>query len=657
MYKFNLFSKPFEVEKSLQEEEDLIITGYASTNDIDRGGDIILPEAWRKGGLDNFSNNPILLFNHNYNSPIGFVSDFSVDEKGLKIVAKISKHAKEIYGLVKDGVLRTFSIGAGIRDADYNKKTDGFVIKDAELYEISVVSVPMNQSAVFSVKKSLNEEDFKKFSHEVIGQDDNRVNTQDNPPSPAVVNSTNKELKMDEDNLDAKLEAAVSKMLDRQAKAAEEKAAKEAAEKALAEKAAEKAAEQAAKIVATSEEKILESVSKKLAEDSSKVNEVLEKFGEVLKEKSAEFEAMRNSKRPFMKEKSADEVLSSEDAKNAFLLSKILKKGFDQTRLGQEIMEKVNAHSGIQVSSDKYEQEISTAIERDIQNELILAPMFREVRLNSASLIFPVLPDAGYAELVGAAVSEASDTETPPTGNLDARGATHGAPYAGIALQEVVLNTFKLSSVSYLGNETEEDAIMPILPLIRESMARSHARAVENVILAGNSPDGVYTANAHNGLLALAATSGRNTQLGATTVKVTAESLLGLRRKMGKYGVRPSDVVYVVSQTAYFDLLEDPEFADANLVGNLAIKLTGEVGQVYGSPVVMCDEFKAPAAGTYTALALNRRNFVVPRLRSVTVESDYETVQQRLALVATQRLGFKEIIPNATAVVGLRYTP
>ena len=44
------------------------------------------------------------------------------------------------------------------------------------------------------------------------------------------------------------------------------------------------------------------------------------------------------------------------------------------------------------------------------------------------------------------------------------------------------------------------------------------------------------------------------------------------------------------------NLLEDAEFQDANLVGNQATKLTGEIGTVFGSRVLMCDEFATPAA-------------------------------------------------------------
>ena len=74
-------------------------------------------------------------------------------------------------------------------------------------------------------------------------------------------------------------------------------------------------------------------------------------------------------------------------------------------------------------------------------------------------------------------------------------------------MTERTLSTVKLISQSFLGNETEEDAIMPILPLIRESMVRSHARAIENAILAGNnSANGVFSSGSFDGLIQKAST-------------------------------------------------------------------------------------------------------------------------------------------------------
>ena len=98
--------------KEASEDGDLIITGYASTNDKDRVGDIIEAKAWKKkGALDNYKKNPIILAYHNPERPIGKTINQSVDDAGLKITAKISKTASDIIELIKEGILSTFSVG------------------------------------------------------------------------------------------------------------------------------------------------------------------------------------------------------------------------------------------------------------------------------------------------------------------------------------------------------------------------------------------------------------------------------------------------------------------------------------------------------------------------------------------------------------------
>ena len=148
-----------------QDDGSIDIKGSASTNALDRAGDIIEPTAWAKGGLDSFKNNPIILFNHNHDRPIGRAKEIGGSEKGLDITARISKAAGEVTNLIKDGVLGAFSVGFKVKDADYMKETDGYRIKDAELFEVSVVTVPCNQDAVFSLAKSFDSmEEYEKFT-------------------------------------------------------------------------------------------------------------------------------------------------------------------------------------------------------------------------------------------------------------------------------------------------------------------------------------------------------------------------------------------------------------------------------------------------------------------------------------------------------------
>ena len=655
--------------KTLGEDDDggLDIKGSASTDALDRAGDMIESAAWAKGGLDNFKNNPVILFNHNYDRPIGRAKEIGVTENGLELTARISKSAGEIKDLIKDGVLGAFSVGFKVKDADYIKETDGYKIKDAELFEVSVVSVPCNQTAVFSLAKSFDSmEEYDQFKKNFI-KETSSIDASAKIEQSSEAKADKTETKMSEENKTPEvspefdLEAFAKQVADQTAtsiamKQAEQKAKEEAeatakAEVEATEKAELDAEQEKQKVVVKSSisgaEKLINDVAAKVEERQGDLESVVKELQSELSEKSEEIQAMRESKRIFQDRgnKNWKEAFEG-DIVDAKILGLATGRGFD-TPYAKSVMEKVNAHSGVAVSSADFEQIVSTNVERDIQNELVLAPLFREIQMNSANMIIPILPDSGYAEFTTNQVASGSS----PHGNLAQTGDTYGAPFGGVDLTEKTLSTHKLISQSYLGNETEEDAIMPILPLIRESIVRSHAKGIENALLLGNHSTGVYTSGTFDGLIKMASADSDETQ-SATAVAsdtITAAELLALRKNMGKYGVNPNDVTYIISQSAYFQLLEDAEFQDANLVGDMATKLTGEIGQVFGSRVLMCDEFPAQAANGYGAIAVYARNYVMPRLRGVTIESDYEVANQRRVLVASQRIGFTDLIDGATS--------
>ena len=658
--------------KSLGETDDggVNIKGSASTNGLDRAGDIIETEAWMKGGLDNYKGNPIILFNHDYNKPIGRASGLEVTDKGLEITAKISKAAGDVTQLVKDGVLGAFSVGFRCKDSEYMTETDGYKIKDAELFEVSVVSVPCNQGATFGLAKSFDSmEDYRSYQKQILQA--NSVESADavKIEQPSEEKSSSMETDMSEENKSPEtsidLEAFAKKvaedtaakiaMKQAEVKAAEEKAQQEAIQVEASEKAAQEAKQEETKTIVeaglTGAEKLMNDLETRVNEKNEDLKTVVNELEKQLAEKSEEIMSIRESKRHFSdrqgsgnwKKDFENDII---DAKFAGLATG---KGWDNDH-AKSVMEKVNQQSGVEVSSQDFEQIVSTNIERDIQNELVLAPLFREIPMSSANMIIPILPDSGYAEFT----SNQTASGSAPKGNLDPRGDAYDpANGAGVDLTERTISTKKLISQSYLGNETEEDAILPILPLIRESMVRSHARAMENAILAGDDADGAFGTGgaSFEGLLHLARNDSDYTQSATAfaSEKIVATDLLEMRKNMGKYGVNPSDVVYIVSQRSYYELLEDAEFQDANLVGDMATKLSGEIGQVFGSRVLLCDEFATPAVSKFAAVAVNPRNYVLPRLRGVTIESDYEVANQRRVLVASQRIGFTDLIDGATS--------
>ena len=663
--------------KTLGEQDDgsIDIKGSASTNGLDRAGDIIEADAWTKGGLENFKNNPIILFNHNYDKPIGRATGLEVNDKGLDISAKISKAAGDVTQLIKDGVLGAFSVGFRVKDADYMTETDGYKIKDAELFEVSVVSVPCNQGATFSLAKSFdNMDDYEEFKKTFVKANSMEMADAVKIEQPSGEKSLNSEKTMSEDNKTPEsfdLEAFAKKVAEDtamkiQMQQAEQKAkeAAEAEEKSAEEaemKAAEESKQEEQKSVVTSvmtgAEKLVSDVEERVLNKHEELDKVVKELEKDLKDRNEEIQAMRESKRIFSDRGHSDWKKSFEaDIMDAKMLGLATGKGFE-TDYAKGVMEKVNAMSGVAVSSADFEQVVSTNIERDIQNELVLAPLFREIPMTSATQIIPIMPDSGYAEFTANQAASGSS----PHGNLSQRGDAYNPGSAGgIDLTERTLSTKKLISKSFIGNETEEDAIMPILPLIRESMVRSHARAIENAILVGDDADGAFGTSgaAFEGLCHLAANDSNTTQPSGTfaaTDAVTAADLLSLRKAMGKYGVNPSEVVYIVSQDVYYDLLNDAEFQDVNLVGDMATKLSGEIGQVFGSRVLICDEFAAKAHSKFNSVAVYPRNYVMPRLRGVTVESDYDVENQRRVLVASQRLGFLDLIDGADSVQALKY--
>lgn len=126
------------------------LTAYASTSDLDRDGDVILPDAWRKTIQQNES--VPLMWAHEYNiPPVGRASAFAIDGKGLRFEATFAKtaFAEEIWQLYSEGFLDSFSVGfRPIEWEDGNTQSGAKrVFKEAELLEISSAPIPANPHA------------------------------------------------------------------------------------------------------------------------------------------------------------------------------------------------------------------------------------------------------------------------------------------------------------------------------------------------------------------------------------------------------------------------------------------------------------------------------------------------------------------------------
>ncbi len=643
--------------KALEEDDGGVhICGMASTHDEDRANDVIMAEAWTKGGLRNFEKNPIILFNHDYNKPIGRATGLKVTDSGLELKAKISKSAPDhVAQLVKEGILGAFSVGFRVKDAEHITETDGIKIKDAELFEVSVVSVPCNQAATFSLAKSFDSIDeyneFKKtFTNRVdlagqsLAKDENSSVASETPD--VTEQSVNKEIIMSEvQTPEVDLEAFAKKVAEETAakiamkqaeqKAAEEKAAQEVAEKAQAQ--AEQKAQQEEEVtsairtgIESGTEKLVADLQEDLTKRNADFEETLAKYKTELEEKSEELTKMRESKRVF-----ADRATTSdlEQHKNelvtAHMLGVMTRKGWD-TDYARDLQEKAGINFA--ANAGNIDQTVSTAIEKEIMRELKVALLFREIPVTSGATILPLQTDTGKAAFAINATS----------GNLENRPQVTANQYNA---KEVTLNAYRLVSSTFMDNDIDEQVLVNLMPMLVEGVARAHGRAVEDAILNGAGSvtglDGVAAAGASLDISDIAG--------GVANAELSADKLLAARGLMGKYGINPSELAFIVSQECYYSLLEDPKFQTLDEVGNdLATRVIGTLGAVFGTPVIVSEEMPAKGAGAPAAFAVNTRNYVIPRLRGVTVEQDYEVMNQRRVIVASQSLGFEELFAGAT---------
>lgn len=145
--------------------EKRMIHGWATLDNVDRQDDIVGYEASIKA-FTNFRNN---LREMHQPIAVGKVVSFkpqqyfdTKEEKfynGVYVSAYVSKGAQDTWEKVLDGTLTGFSIGGNIKEAEdvYSEDMDKSirVIKDYELYELSLVDNPANQYAnVISIEKN-----------------------------------------------------------------------------------------------------------------------------------------------------------------------------------------------------------------------------------------------------------------------------------------------------------------------------------------------------------------------------------------------------------------------------------------------------------------------------------------------------------------------
>lgn len=161
------FRAEFQVKTSATGKKEL--HGYASTyGNVDEVGDRVDAGAFTKTLTDRGDRIPYL-WSHDASQPIGKITSWSDDTKGLFTISTLSDipKAHETVELVQDGVLGGQSIGYNAVKFAYEGAVR--VLKELRLHEISAVTFPANTAAVFTGVKGMGLKEFA-GSFEALGE-------------------------------------------------------------------------------------------------------------------------------------------------------------------------------------------------------------------------------------------------------------------------------------------------------------------------------------------------------------------------------------------------------------------------------------------------------------------------------------------------------
>ena len=616
----------FDVVEKQSKDEVLTIRGYANTVHKDRSGDVIVKEAWEKGGLDDYMKNPIVLAFHDYSRPVGTTVSHSVTDKGLEIVAEISKAAGEVYTLIKDNVLKTFSVGFSVKDADYDRDSDTFFIKDLSLYEISVVSVPANQDSTFSLAKSFDSEEAYKAYKESFERKE--VDTSVTPVSAEVVEEkvevTKIEKESSQDNILKDIDMTqeeIQKAMEQTAQKAVDAYKTEVSEKEATLKA--DAELESLKIGKTKADKVAEALEAKIKENDDQYAKAIEEMKSELDSTKEELAARAKSKMSFSE--AGSNGPTADELNAAYITSKITGKAVEKLDFGKKLIEKATRWA-----DTDWETTWNGNIFNAIQNRVVVEPQFQSIAMNARVMNFPFNPDSGM-DATWVTSGNLNDGDAVGTAFNDASSGTTKAH----GLTEVTLTASKLATREYVGYEEDEDSIIPIAGIVRDAIVRRMARTSDASIL-GTGQTAPFTeleelAGGH---------TGNTVTTGSTTDMFNKAELHTARSNMGIWGMNPADLVCFLSQAAYYSLLTDSDVTTVDKYGDNAVIKSGELGKLYGISLVVSDAFEAAAASKAVGILVNPSNYLIGNHRGLTLEMATDVVAQQRAMVATRRFGF-----------------
>ena len=215
--------------------------------------------------------------------------------------------------------------------------------------------------------------------------------------------------------------------------------------------------------------------------------------------------------------------------------------------------------------------------------------------------------------------------------------------------------------------EEEEDAVIALLPEIRAGLVRNVAEVLDDIVLNADATtsnninaDGATISTSDSGKahwllgydgivhLPLVDNTGQSNDHNAA---VSDDMFNEIRAKLGKYGARPSQLVWVMDVNTFIRAQSISQFRTMDKLGPNATLLTGMLGAVEGIPVIVSEQMKLAdtdgkvtdsgnATDTGRLLIFNRTQWAQGFRRELTLDVDRDT-QKRQTVVT---VGFRHAL-------------
>ena len=284
----------------------------------------------------------------------------------------------------------------------------------------------------------------------------------------------------------------------------------------------------------------------------------------------------------------------------------------------------------------------------DVNLETAVAPLFNTVQMPSNPFQIPLQ--------LGAV------NWYPGTENTAVTGSAPATARQTLTAHELVAEV----PWSY---DLDEDAVIAMMDELRRSLLRNAHEVIDDVILNGDTTT-QNNINADGATIA-ATTAGTghflvgfdgllhqplvdNTAMANDhSAAVSADMFNEIRGKLGKYGVRPSELAYITDVNTFIKSLSIDSFRTLDKFGPNATILTGQLGAVEGIPVIVSEQMRlADADGKVTSggasntkgrlLIVNRSQWRVGFKRELTIETVRDAQKRQNIMVVSFRIALQE---------------